>query len=283
MLLAERTKRLTPPGTSRMRELANDLKRSGIDVINFAAGELDCGASALVKDAAKLAIDQGCSKYTPTLGIKQLREDIAHVVSQRCGVRFGGDEIAVTAGAKQAIYNAAMVLFGPGDEVIIPRPFWVTFPAQVEVAGATPVFVDTRKNGYQLSSEDVERAITPTTRALIINSPNNPTGVVYGHRALLETAQLALKHKFWIIFDECYSELVRNGVEHRNVVQLLEEVKPQTVIVNSFSKSHAITGWRIGYACAPTGNHRDGHISGAHYIQSLQHLATRSCGSHPVS
>jgi aspartate aminotransferase len=251
MLLAERTKKLTPPGTSKMRELANDLKRSGVDVINFAAGELDGDASDLIKKSAKLAIDEGCNKYTPTLGMKPLRERIAQQVSQRCGTQYSADEIAVTAGAKQALYNTAMVLFNPGDEVVIPQPYWVTFPAQVEIAGAKPVFVDTKKTGYQLTPDDLERARTPATKAVIINSPNNPTGVIYDQEALLRIAQIALDRNFWIIFDECYSELVRNGATHCNVVQLLERAKQQTILVNSFSKSHAITGWRIGYACGP--------------------------------
>lgn len=251
MLLAQRTKLLTTPGTSRMRELANDLKRSGVDVINFAAGELDGDTTELIKDSAKRAIDEGCNKYTPSLGMMQLREGIAERVSKRCGTPYSSDEIAVTAGAKQALYNAAMVLFNPGDEVIIPLPYWVTFPAQVEMAGAKPVFVDTRETGYQLTAEGVEKVVTSATKAIIINSPNNPTGVVVAPETLLRIAQMAMERKVWIIFDECYSELVRNGAVHRNVVQLLEATKQQTVLVNSFSKSHAITGWRIGYACAP--------------------------------
>jgi len=251
MLLADRTKKITPPGTSKMRELANALKRSGVDVINFAAGELDGDASDAMKTGAKRAIDEGHNKYTPTLGMKDLRERIAEMVSQRCGTEYGADEIAVTAGAKQALYNAAMVLFDPGDEVIIPQPYWVTFPAQVEVAGATPVFIDTAKTGYRLTTDDLERAITPATKAVILNSPNNPTGVIYDSEALLRIAQIALQRQFWIIFDECYSELVREGATHHNVVQLDPKTKPQTILVNSFSKSHAVTGWRIGYACGP--------------------------------
>ena len=251
MLLADRTSRISPPGTSKMRELANDLKKSGVDVINFAAGELDGDASDLIKNAAKLAIDEGCNKYTPTLGMKQLRDGIAQQVSKRCGTQYSADEIAVTAGAKQALYNAAMVLLNPGDEVIIPIPYWVTFPAQVEITGAKPIFVDTTKTAYQLTPDDFEKAITPATKAIILNSPNNPTGVIYNHAMLLRIAEIALERNFWIIFDECYSELVREGATHRNVVQLLEAVKPQTILVNSFSKSHAITGWRIGYACGP--------------------------------
>jgi aspartate aminotransferase len=251
VILADRTSMITPSGTSAMRELANDLKRSGVDVINFAAGELDCDASDLMKTAAKLAIDKNCNKYTPTLGTKELRERIAAKVSTRCGVPYSADEIGVTAGAKQALYNAAMVLFNPGDEVIIPQPYWVTFPAQVQLAGANPIFVDTVRTGYQLAAEDLERAISSATKAVIINTPNNPTGVIYEPDTLRRISRVALERKIWIIFDECYSELVRSGAAHRNVVQLVEETKGQTILINSFSKSHAVTGWRIGYACGP--------------------------------
>jgi aspartate aminotransferase len=251
MLLADRTHKITPPGTSKMRELANALRRSGIDVINFAAGELDGDASDSMKIGARLAIDEGHNKYTPTLGMRDLREGIGELVSRRCGTNYDGDEIGVTAGAKQALYNAAMVLFNPGDEVIIPQPYWVTFPAQVEVAGARPVFINTAKTGYRLRAEDLEGAITPATKAVILNSPNNPTGAIYDSEALRRIAHLALERQFWIIFDECYSELVREGATHRNVVQLEPKAKPLTILVNSFSKSQAVTGWRIGYACGP--------------------------------
>ena len=270
MLLAERTKKITPPSTSRMRELANELRASGVDVINFAAGELDGDASDLIKNAAKAAIDKGCNKYTPTLGMKQLRKGIANQVSKRCGTQYSADEIGVTAGAKQALYNAAMVLLNPGDEVIIPQPYWVTFPAQVELAGAKPVYVDTRETGYRLTAQNFEKAIHPATKAVIINSPNNPTGVIYDRDEILGIAQIAFERKLWIIFDECYSELVRNGSSHWNVVQLLETIKPQTILVNSFSKSYAVTGWRIGYACGPK------HVIGA--MENLQgHTTSNPC------
>ena len=261
MQLAERMKRIAAPSTSKMRELANQLKRSGVDVINFAAGELDGDASDVIKNAAKVAIDKGCNKYTPTLGTLPLRDAIAELVSKRCNTRYHAYEIGVTAGAKQALYNAAMVLLSPGDEVIVPQPYWVTFPTQVELAGAKPVFIDTATHGYRLTAEAFERALTSATKAVIINTPNNPTGAVYRRAEMLRIAEIALARKIWIIFDECYSELVRAGAQHHNVVQLLEEVKAQTILVNSFSKSHAITGWRIGYACAPK-----------HVIEAMENL-----------
>ncbi len=251
MPLAGRTALITPPGTSRMRVIANELKEAGVHVVNFAAGELDVDTSDLIKDAAKAAIDGKRNVYTPTLGLMPLRERIAAELSERCGTPYTAAEVGVAAGAKQALFNAAMVLLDPGDEVIIPQPYWVTFPTQVEIAGARPVFVDTRETGYRLDVASVERAVTPRTKAIVINSPNNPTGVVYDRDAIVGIAELAIRHDLWIIFDECYAELVRPGHTHTNVVAACQAAKDRTVIVNSFSKSHALTGWRIGYAAGP--------------------------------
>lgn len=251
MPLAGRTALITPPGTSRMRVIANELKEAGVHVVNFAAGELDVDTSDVIKDAAKAAIDGKRNVYTPTLGLMPLRERIAADLSERCGTPYTAAEVGVTAGAKQALFNAAMVLLDPGDEVIIPQPYWVTFPTQVEIAGARPVFVDTRETGYRLDVASIERAVSPRTKAIVINSPNNPTGVVYDRDAIVGVAELAVRHDLWIIFDECYAELVRSGHTHTNIVAACPATKDRTVIVNSFSKSHALTGWRIGYAAGP--------------------------------
>lgn len=251
MNLAERTHLIAPPGTSRMRVLANELKAAGVHVINFAAGELDFDTDETVKQAAKLAIDHGRNTYTPTLGLMSLRKMVAERITARLGVDYRAAEVGLTAGAKQALYNAAMVLLNPGDEVIIPQPYWVTFPTQVEICGAKPVFLDTRETGYRLLARSVEQLVTPRTKAIIINSPNNPTGALYQAEELQQIAQLAIERGFWIIFDECYAELIRDGSRHQNIVELCSAVKAQTVLVNSFSKSHALTGWRLGFVAAP--------------------------------
>jgi aspartate aminotransferase len=251
MKLAERTQLITPPGTSKMRVLANELKEAGVQVINFAAGELDVDTSDIIKIAAKTAVENGRNVYTPTMGMNSLRKLVAKHVSQHSAIEYQENEVGLTAGAKQALYNAAMVLLNPGDEVIIPQPYWVTFPTQVEIAGAKPVYVDTRPRGYKLMAADIEAMISPKTKAVIINSPNNPTGTMYDADQLLQIAELALKHNFWIVFDECYASLLRDGQVHSNVVKLCPKVKERTVLVNSFSKSHALTGWRVGYVAAP--------------------------------
>lgn len=250
MQLAERNRLIAPPGTSKMRGIANELKEAGVSVINFAAGELDVDTSDIVKQAARQAIDGGRNIYTPTMGLASLRKLVAKRVSRDSGVEYKADEVGVTAGAKQALYNAAMVLLNPGDEVIIPQPYWVTFPTQVELAGARPVFIDTRARGYRLLARDVEQYLSPRTKAILINSPNNPTGTVYDAGELKKIAALARERDAWIIFDECYASLVREGIRHSNVVQLDPQAKERTVLVNSFSKSHALTGWRLGYVAA---------------------------------
>lgn len=251
MTLALRTQRISPPGTSRMRTIANELKAQGLQVINFAAGELDVDTFDSVKDGAHKAIDSGKNTYTPALGLPTLRNKLSVLLSRHTGVDYCPAEVGLTAGAKQALYNASMVLLDPDDEVIIPSPYWVTFPTQVELAQGRPVFIDTRPHGYQLIASEVEKAITPQTKAIIINTPNNPAGVIYAAQELKKIAALAIQHDLWIIFDECYASLVRAGHEHTHILTLEPRLKERAVLVNSFSKSHALTGWRLGYVAAP--------------------------------
>lgn len=251
MNLSKRNQLITPPGTGKIRGIANALKEAGVHVINFAAGELDVDTTETIKQAAKAAVDAGRNIYTPSLGLNSLRKLVAREVSRHCDLEYQPSEVGITAGAKQALYNAAMVLFDPGDEVLIPQPYWVTFPAQVEIAGARPVFIDTKPSGYHLLASDVEKALTPKTRGVIINTPNNPTGAVYAAEELEKIARLALERKFWIVFDECYASLVRSGYAHANIVKICPAAKEQVVLVNSFSKSHALTGWRVGYVAGP--------------------------------
>lgn len=261
MTLAQRTKKIAPPGTAKMRTIANELKAQGLNVINFAAGELDGDTADAVKQGARQAIDAGKNLYTPTMGTPELRKQLGALVSQHTGLAYAHDEVGLTAGAKQALYNAAMVLLDPDDEVVIPNPYWVTFPTQVELAQGRPVFIETREYGYQLMASQVEQAITSKTKALIINTPNNPSGAVYQGAELAKIAALALQHGFWIIFDECYASLVRAGHQHAHILAIEPRLKERSVLVNSFSKSHALTGWRLGYVAAP-----------AHVMKAMENL-----------
>lgn len=244
-----------------MRTIANELKEQGAHVINFAAGELDVDTLDSVKEGARQAIDKGRNIYTPALGTPALRKQLGTLVSRHTGIDYAQGEVGLTAGAKQALYNAAMVLLDPDDEVIIPNPYWVTFPTQVELAQGKPVFVETRPHDYKLLASVVEEAITPKTKVIIINSPNNPTGVVYDAAELAKIAALALQKDIWIVFDECYASLIRSGQRHQHILAIEPRLKDRLVIVNSFSKSHALTGWRLGYVAAP-----------AHVIKAMENL-----------
>jgi len=259
--LSDRARSITAPGTSSMRSKANALKDRGIKVINFAAGELSLDACPPMKAGAIDAVESRRNRYTPPIGLPQLREKLAESVSRRCGTLFTADEIAVTAGAKQALFNASMVLLNPGDEVIVPTPYWETFPTQIRLAGATAVCVDTHADQYRLTRRAVESVLTDRTRMIVINTPNNPTGTVYQREELLGIAKLAFDRQIWVVFDECYRHLVRHPHEHHNILSLFEPLRQQTVLVDSFSKSQAVTGWRVGYACAP-----------AHVISAMHNL-----------
>lgn len=250
-MLAKRTTLITESNTSKMRNKANELKAKGIPVVNFAAGELDLDTSVEIKISAEAAIRDKQNKYTDTLGIKPLREWISQKVSKDTGISYDIDEVGVTGGAKQALFNAALSIFDAEDEVIIPAPYWGTFEAQIILSGAKPVIFDTTSNGYQIDIEKLKKLITKKTKGIILNTPNNPTGVIYKLEILLEIAQLALKNKFWVIFDECYEALVYVPYKHQNIVSMCPELKERTIIINSFSKTYAITGWRIGYVAAP--------------------------------
>ncbi len=250
-MLAERTRQIKGSQTSGMRNRAKRLAEQGVDVINFAAGELDLDTSPSIKRQTKAAVDGRRNQYTETMGLAELRKGLAARVSAQTGVTYTPDEIGVTAGAKQALYNAVMVLFQPGDEVIVPSPYWVTFPAQVVLAGAKPVFLPTAQDNFQISAATLASQITPQTRGIILNTPHNPTGVIYSATELKSIAALALAKNLVIVFDECYEKLVYAPSVHQNIVRLVPEVKSRTVLISSFSKTYCMTGWRVGYLAAP--------------------------------
>lgn len=250
-MLADRARSLGGSQTSGMRNRARKLRAEGIAVINFAAGELDQDTSPSIKEAAHKAIDSGRTQYTDTMGIKELRERLAQRVSRKTGTPYSADEVGFTAGAKPALFAAAFVSFQDGDEVLIPSPYWVTFPEQVRLAGATPVFIPTIENNFQLDVEAIAARITPRTRGILLNTPHNPTGAVCSSDVLTGIARLAMKHDLVCIFDECYDELVYAPAVHENIVSLLPEMKSRTILIGSFSKTYCMAGWRAGYVAAP--------------------------------
>ncbi|RJR16243.1 MAG: pyridoxal phosphate-dependent aminotransferase [Nitrospiraceae bacterium] len=252
MRLAERTKAIKPSPTLAMNAKASALKAAGVDVTNFGVGEPDFDTPENIKEAAIKALRDGFTKYTPVDGIPELKTAIIEKFKKDNGLHYEKDEILVSCGAKHSLYNIAEALFGPGDEVIIPAPYWVTYPDQVLLNDATPVIIETdEKNSFVVTPELLREKITSRTKALILNSPSNPTGLAYDRKSLEQIAKLAVEHDFYIISDEIYEKLVYDGFEHISIASLGEEIKQRTIVVNGLSKSHAMTGWRIGFTAGP--------------------------------
>ncbi|HBH60435.1 MAG TPA: aspartate aminotransferase [Nitrospiraceae bacterium] len=252
MRLAERTKAIKPSPTLAMNAKASALKAAGVDVTNFGVGEPDFDTPENIKEAAIKALRDGFTKYTPVDGIPELKTAIIEKFKKDNGLHYEKDEILVSCGAKHSLYNIAEALFGPGDEVIIPAPYWVTYPDQVLLNDAVPVIIETdEKNSFMVTPELLRKKITAKTKAFILNSPSNPTGLGYDRKSLEEIAKLAVEYDFYIISDEIYEKLVYDGFTHISIASLGEEIKQRTIVVNGLSKSHAMTGWRIGFTAGP--------------------------------
>jgi aspartate aminotransferase len=251
-MLSRRILNMTPSATVELTAKVADLKRQGVDVIAFSVGEPDFNTPDHINEAAKAAIDEGFTKYTAVSGIMELREAICKKLKEDNGLDYSPNQIIVSTGGKQALVNAVLALCGHGDEVIVPIPCWVSYIEIVKLAESTPVLVSTdENNGFQLDMAKIKQAITDKTKAIIINTPNNPTGAVYTEEALRELAELAVKHDFYIISDEIYEKLVYDGCKHVSIASLSPEVKERVVVINGLSKAYAMTGWRLGYAAGP--------------------------------
>ena len=250
-MLAERMTALSGCGTAKARAAAQAEKTAGQQIIDLSAGEIWCDPPRTLRAGAMAAIEGGIGRYTDTIGLEALRRAIARTLSKQTAQIWDAEEVAVTAGGKQALFNAAMAILGPGDEVIIPVPYWTTFPAQALLAGARPVLVDTRATGYVPRPEDLEKATTPATKAIVVNTPNNPTGTVYDRATLQRIAAFAIDHGLWVIFDECYGAFAAHPHRHHTIVSVVPEVRSRTLVIGAFSKQYAITGWRLGYLAAP--------------------------------
>lgn len=228
------------------------MAQRGESIVNFAAGEPDFDTPAHAREEAKKAINRGFTKYTPVAGIPELKLAICDKLLADNGLEYEPSEIVVSAGAKHSIYNALMALCNPGDEVILPAPYWVSYPEQIRLCGGAPVIVPTlEESGYKLAPEDLESYIGEKTRILILNSPSNPTGSVYDESELRELAEVIKKHRIWVISDEVYEKLVYDGARHVSLASFDDEIKSMCVVINGVSKAYSMTGWRIGYAAAP--------------------------------
>ncbi|WP_010530795.1 pyridoxal phosphate-dependent aminotransferase [Lentibacillus jeotgali] len=272
MELANRVKTLTPSSTLAITAKAKELKSQGYDVIGLGAGEPDFNTPEYILKAAGEAMQNGFTKYTPAGGITELKQAIANKFRRDNGLTYTTEEIIVTTGAKHALYTLFQVLLNKTDEVIVPAPYWVSYPEQIKLAEGKPVFINAEeKNAFKITPEQLEAAITPKTKAVIINSPSNPTGMMYNQEELQQLGEICLKHNILIVSDEIYEKLIYTSDNHVSMAEISSQLKDHTVIINGVSKSHSMTGWRIGYAAGP-----------ADIIKPMTNLASHST-SNPTS
>jgi aspartate aminotransferase len=272
MEISARAAQLTPSLTLSIDSKAKAMKAEGIDVCGFGAGEPDFDTPDHIKRAAIEAIEAGFTKYTPSSGIPELRQAIAEKLAADNQLTYRAGQVIVSNGAKHACYNAVLATCQPGDEVIIPSPYWVSYPDMVRLAGADPVIVPTtERNAWKMRAEDFENAMTPRTKMLILNSPGNPTGAVYTREELQAIVDVAAEEDIYILSDEIYEKLVYDDAQHVSIASLSKEAANLTITVNGFSKSYAMTGWRLGYLAGPE--------AVAKAVDSIQSHST----SHPAS
>ena len=250
--LARRVSQVQPSATHAMTAQAKALAATGIRVIDFGVGEPDQETPDSVKAAAIRAIEEGWTKYTPPAGLEELKQAVVEKFKRDQGLSFQPNQILISCGAKHSLYNIAQALFDEGDEVILPAPYWVSYPDQIRLQGATPVILPTAEaDGFCPTAAALGRALTPRTKAVILNSPNNPTGAVYSRPVLEELGRALLGHRCFIISDEIYEYFVYDGATHWSLASLQPDLLPRMIVVNGVSKSYAMTGWRIGYAAGP--------------------------------
>lgn len=272
-MIAKRMKKIKPSPTLAVSAKIKAMKAQGIDVVGFGAGEPDFDTPQNIKNAAIAAINAGFTKYCPVSGIPELKEAIVEKMKKDHGLDYDVSQVIVSCGAKHSIFNALMAVLNDGDEVIIFSPYWVSYPDMVLICGAKPRIVKTfEKDGFRPDPKRLEKAITPKTKLVIINSPSNPTGVMYSKEDLEAIGKVLLKHKkVLIISDDIYEKLIYDGNKFYNIVQIYPELKGRTIVVNGVSKTYSMTGWRIGYAVGPK-----------EIVQAMENIQSQST-SNPTS
>ncbi|MEO2068068.1 MAG: pyridoxal phosphate-dependent aminotransferase [Desulfurobacteriaceae bacterium] len=252
MKLSKRVLNMSPSPTMAITSKAKEMRAKGIDVIGFGAGEPDFDTPFHIKEAAKKAIDEGFTRYTAPAGVPELRKAVAEKLKKENGIDYDPSQVVITDGAKQALFSLMLSVIEEGDEVIIPAPYWVTYPEQVKFAGGKPVFVETKEeNNFSLTLEDIRPAITEKTKMVILCTPNNPTGSVIDKEELLKIGEFCAERGILIASDECYEKLTYDGFKHTSIASLSEEIKSITITINALSKAFSMTGWRVGYAAGP--------------------------------
>lgn len=246
--LASRVNTLSPSTTLAITAKAKEMKESGIDVIGLGAGEPDYNTPANIIEAAYTSMKEGKTKYTPAGGLPALKDAIIQKLQKDQGLDYSRKEIMIGIGAKHVLYTLFQVILNPDDEVIIPSPYWVSYPEQVKLAGGVPVHIEgTAAAQFKVTAQQIRDAVTSKTKAVIINSPGNPTGMIYSKEELQQIADVCQDKDIWIISDEIYEKLVYDGAKHVSIAQLSDDAKKRTLLINGVSKSHSMTGWRIGY------------------------------------
>lgn len=249
-VISDRARRASPSPTLGITAKANQMKAQGIDLVGFAAGEPDFDTPGHIKQAAAMALEAGFTKYTPSTGTPDLKKAIAEKLERENGLKYDPAQIAVSCGAKHTIYNALQAVVNAGDEVIIPSPYWVSYPEQVLLAEGSPVIVTTDEStGFRMSAAQFEQACSPRTKMLILNSPSNPTGGVYSRSDLEQIAEVAVRRGIMVLSDEIYEKIIY-GQEHVSIASFGDDIKKLTITVNGFSKAYSMTGWRLGYMAA---------------------------------
>ncbi|TCK97963.1 L-aspartate aminotransferase [Natranaerovirga hydrolytica] len=250
-MLSCKAESIKPSSTLFITAKANELRSEGIDVIGFGAGEPDFDTPDHIKEAAIKAINDGFTKYTPASGITSLKRGICDKLSKENNIQYDSKQIIVSNGAKHSLTNAFMAILNIGDEVIIPAPFWLSYPQMVKIADGVPVIVKTTKEqNYKVTVEQLKNALTDQTKAIVLNSPSNPTGMTYTRKELEEIAAFVLENNLYVISDEIYEKLLYDDVKHISIASLGDEIYDRTIVINGVSKSYAMTGWRIGYTAS---------------------------------
>ncbi|AFY79004.1 MAG: pyridoxal phosphate-dependent aminotransferase [Hydrococcus sp. C42_A2020_068] len=252
MKLSSRVGQVTPSLTLAIDSKAKAMKAEGIDVCSFSAGEPDFDTPQHVKEAAKLGLDQGKTKYGPASGEPKLRAAIAKKLYEDNHLNYQAENIIVTNGGKHSLFNLMLALIEPGDEVIIPAPYWLSYPEMVKIASGTPVIVDTpEENQYKITPDQLRQAITPRTKLFVLNSPSNPTGIVYTPDEIRALAEVIVERDILVVSDEIYEKILYDGAEHLSIGAVSEEAFKRTIISNGFAKAYSMTGWRVGYLAGP--------------------------------
>ena len=252
MKLSERSQKVNASMTLALSAKAGQMKADGYDVVSFGAGEPDFNTPEHIAKAGKEAIEKGYTKYTPAAGTQDLKKAVQKKFKNDNDLDYDLDQIIISNGAKHSLFNTFQTILNPGDEVIIAQPYWVSYPETVKLGGGVPVYVEAKeKNNFKMEISDIKNAITKKTKAIILNSPNNPTGCVYNKEELQAIADLAIKEDLFVVSDEIYEELIYGEVGHISIASLGKEIKERTIVINGMSKAYAMTGWRIGFAAGP--------------------------------